>query len=148
MRSFKFLSIPVLVMVTTYASLAQTQETSSLSVTVDGLRNGQGAVIVAAFDRADAFEAMDVSKAAAMAYLPAANTKISVTFHDLPRGAYAFAALHDEDGDSDLGMNGDVPSEGYAFSAMGRSGLPSKFEDAAVATGDVATSTLRLKYWN
>ncbi|MEX0318736.1 MAG: hypothetical protein AB3N21_12330 [Ruegeria sp.] len=34
------------------------------------------------------------------------------------------------------------------FAAMGRRGLPSKFEDAAVTIGEVAVSTLRLKYRN
>ena len=117
-------------------------------MTVDGLRNGKGAVIVADFDQADAFEAMDVTRAAAMAYLPATDTQISITFHDLPQGSYAFAALHDEDRDGELDMDGDVPTEGYAFAAMGLSGLPSKFEDAAVAAGKTATSNLRMKYWN
>ena len=72
----------------------------------------------------------------------------SVTFHNLPKGAYAFAAMHDEDLDGDLDMKGKVPTEGYALSAMGRLGLPSKFEDAAISTDEAAGSTLRLKYWN
>ncbi|MCL6283553.1 DUF2141 domain-containing protein [Ruegeria sp. 2012CJ41-6] len=148
MRSFKLHSLTALAAAAGCAAFAQAVETAPLSVTVDGIRNGDGAVIVAAFDQAAAFEAMDVSKAVALAQIPAAGTKVSVTFHDLPHGTYAFAALHDEDLDGDLGMNGEVPTEGYAFAAMGRRGLPSKFEDAAVANGETAGSTLRLKYWN
>ncbi|WP_372573600.1 DUF2141 domain-containing protein [Ruegeria jejuensis] len=148
MRSFKLLSFTGLAAAGGCAAFAQAIETAPLSVTVEGLRNGKGAVIVAAFDQAVAFEAMDMSKAAAVAQIPAAGAKVSVTFHDLPQGTYAFAAMHDEDLDGDLGMKGEVPTEGYAFAAMGRRGLPSKFEDAAVATGATAKSTLRLKYWN
>lgn len=148
MRSFKLLSMTAIAAAIGCAALAQSIETAPLSVTIDGLRNRDGAVIVAAFDQAEAFEAMDVNKSAAMALIPAAGSKVSVTFHNLPHGKYAFAALHDEDLDGDLGMNGEVPSEGYAFAAMGRRGLPSKFEDAAVATGEAAESTLQLKYWD
>ncbi|WP_425045077.1 DUF2141 domain-containing protein [Primorskyibacter sp. S87] len=147
MRFLRLLSTAVLTAIG-FAALAQSSGTAALSVTVDGLRNNNGTVIVAAFDQAKAFEAMDMAKAAAIAQIPASGPKVAVTFHNLPRGSYAFAALHDENLDGDLGMNGDVPTEGYAFAAMGRRGLPSKFEDASVAAGGAAHSILRLKYWN
>ena len=148
MQPFKFVSVAALAAATAVAAIAQSPETAPLSVTVDGLRNGNGAVIVAAFDQAAGFETMDVATAIAMTQVPAAGATVSVTFHNLPAGTYAFAALHDEDLDSDLDMKGEVPNEGYAFSGMGRRGLPPKFEDAAVATGATAKSTLQLKYWN
>ncbi|MEM9597485.1 MAG: DUF2141 domain-containing protein [Acidobacteriota bacterium] len=130
------------------AILAEPTGSAPLTIELDGLRNGHGAVVVAAYDQARAFEEMDFTSTVAMAYLPAAVGKVAVTLHNLPPGNYAVAAIHDEDGDGDLAMDGDVPTEGYAFAAMGPGGLPPKFEDAAVAAGADATVKLRLRYWN
>lgn len=128
-------------------SAAQSAETAALKASIDGLRNANGVLIVAAFDKAKPFSSMDMAKAAALAVVPAREGSVSVTFHDLPVGSYAIAAFHDEDRDGDLDMKGEVPTEGYGFAAMGRRGLPSKFEDAAVAIEDAEGSKLRLKYW-
>lgn len=129
------------------ASFAQSNVTAPLRITVNGIRNGEGAVVVAVFDEAAAFEAMDVKDAIALTYLPASSNSVSLTMHDLPAGDYAVAALHDENMDGNLNMNGDIPSEGYSFAAMGPSGLAPKFEDASVQAGPDAHSTLLLKYW-
>ena len=77
MRSFKIFIATALTTAIGCAAVAQSTETAPLSVTVNGLRNANGAVIVAAFDQASAFEEMDVTKAVAMAYLPAAGAQIS-----------------------------------------------------------------------
>lgn len=126
---------------------AQEVLTAPLQITVNNIRSGEGAVVIAAFDQADAFENMDVSKAIALSYIPASSASVSITLHSLSQASYAVAALHDANMDGDLNMDGDVPTEGYSFVAMGPSGLPPKFEDAAVATKAGATATLRLKYW-
>jgi len=123
-------------------------ETGALTANVDGIRNSNGVLVVAAFDDATAFEAMDVMNAAALAIVPASQGRVSVTFHDLPTGSYAIAALHDEDRDGDLDLDGEVPTEGYSFAAMGRSGLPPRFDDALTLVGQGAARTLSLLYWN
>jgi hypothetical protein len=43
-----------------------------------------------------------------------------------------------------MGANATAELSAY----MGRGSLPSKFEDAAIANGEAASSTLQLKYWN
>ena len=123
-------------------------ETGALTARVDGIRNSNGILIVAAFDEAIAFEAMDVVNAAALAIVPANEGRVSVTFHDLPNGSYALAVLHDEDGDGDLDLDGKVPTEGYSFASMGRSGLPPRFGDALTIARPNASRTLSLLYWN
>lgn len=129
------------------ATFAQSNTTVPLNITVNGIQNGEGAVMVAVFDEPSAFEAMNVQEAVALTYLPASSRSVSVTLHDLPAGNYAVAALHDENMDGDLNMNGDIPTEGYSFTAMGPSGLAPKFEDAAVQAGTDAQSVLLMKYW-
>lgn len=128
-------------------ALAQSAQTAPLEIAVTNIRSGEGAVVIAAFDDAAAFEAMDVTKSVALAYLPAAASAVSVTLGDLPPGSYAVAALHDENLDGDLNMDGDVPTEGYAFTGMGPSGLAPKFSDVAIAAATDARTALRLKYW-
>lgn len=118
------------------SSFAQSSDNAPFLVAGEGLRNENGAAIVAGFGKADAFEAMDVTNSAAMAQMPASSSRAAVTFHDLPPGNHAFAALYDEGMDADLGMKGEVPTEGR----------PPKFKDAAVFAGGAAQSSLRLKY--
>ncbi|NOD86528.1 DUF2141 domain-containing protein [Ruegeria sp. HKCCD6119] len=120
------------------SSFAQPSNNAPFLTTVEGLRNGNGVIIVAGFNKADAFEAMDVTNAAAMAQIPASGSKTAFTFHYLPLGDYAFAALYDEDMDGDLDMKVQVPTEG----------LPPEFKDVAVLSGGTAQSSLRLKYWD
>lgn len=148
MRSLRTATLAAMIAIAGHLSLAQSAPTDALAVTVDGVRNGKGAVIVAAFNDATAFEALDITKAVALAYLPASCARVSVTFESLPPGTYAAAAMHDENLDGDLNMNSDIPTEGYAFAAMGPGGLPTRFADAAVPAGHDAVSTLKLVYWN
>lgn len=148
MKYLKMATLAAMIAAGGHLALAQSAPTEALTVAVNGVRNGEGTVIVAAFDDAAAFEAMDVTKAAALAYLPASSARVSVTFESLPPGTYAAAAMHDENLDGDLNMNGDIPTEGYAFADMGPSGLPTRFADAAVAAGRDAVSALKLVYWD
>lgn len=148
MRPYKLATISAMVAAFGHLAWAQSVPTDALTINVNNIRNGEGAVVIAAFDDPAAFEAMDITKAMALAYVPANSASVSVTFQSLPPGAYAAVAMHDENMDGDLNMNGDVPIEGYAFAAMGPSGLASKFEDAAVQAGDEGVSALKLVYWN
>ncbi len=132
---------------TALSAPAYAAETAPITVNVDGVRNEVGAIVIAAFDNPDAFRNMDVTKAVALAQMPATGKTVSVTFQNMPKKKFAFAAMHDEDLDQVLDMSGGVPTEGYGFASMGPSGLPPKFEDAAVSAGKQVASVLRLKYW-
>lgn len=129
------------------ATFAQSTTSAPLNITVNGIQNGNGAVMIAVFDEPSAFEAMNAQDAVALTYLPASSRSVSVTLHDLPAGDYAVAAVHDENMDGTLNMKGNIPTEGYSFAAMGPSGLAPKFEDAALQAGTDAHSFLLMKYW-
>ncbi|MES0881352.1 DUF2141 domain-containing protein [Roseibium sp. SCP14] len=87
-----------------------------LEVTVDGVRNGNGQVIVLIMDNRDAFKAYDYEAAVGYHEIPASTGAIQAFFPDLNSGPYAVVAFHDENGNRDLDMNGQVPSEGYTVS--------------------------------
>ncbi|WP_171230747.1 DUF2141 domain-containing protein [Ruegeria sp. HKCCA4008] len=138
----KLVVASVMTLASTLGASAQT-----LTATVQDVRNAEGDLIIAVFDDSKSFRAMDVANAAALASIPAVKGQASVTFHNLPLGTYTIAAIHDENSDSNLDTEKDVPTEGYAFGGMDRSGLPPEFADAAVAVGTGATADLKLKYW-
>lgn len=141
------ISLGTLALITAGPAFAQSAETAPLTIDIVGLRNAEGSVVVAAFDQAEAFENIDIERAVALAVLPASSERVSVTLHTLPSRSFAVAVLHDEDNDNELGMDGKMPTEGYSFAAMGPSGLPPRFNDAAISAALDARVTLRLKYW-
>lgn len=87
-----------------------------LSVTITGVRNDTGKVIVLVFDNRDAFKAYDYQRAAGYQEIAAAAGDVAVTFPQLTKGPYAVAAYHDENGNRDFDMDGQTPREGYATS--------------------------------
>ncbi len=117
-----------------------------LKIIIDGIRGDKGAVMVALFNDASAFEA-DVRFAGA--FMTARTGRVVVAFPELARGTYAISAFHDENGSGELDSNFlGIPSEGYGFSnaAKGFAGPPS-FDAAAVVLADEhLTVTLKLTY--
>ena len=120
---------------------------ADMALTVSGVANGDGLVMIAVYDSADSFR-RDGSEIAAIR-LKSRKGRVKVTLNDLPAGTYAVAVFHDENADQKLETNMlGIPSEGYGFSndARGVMGPPS-FDDAAVKLGDgAATIIINLQY--
>jgi uncharacterized protein (DUF2141 family) len=135
---------------TLVASLPPGSETStgSLSITIEGLRQSRGTVLVglydsrASFDRAielasDVGFLNDPNRVAGAALRANDMLRGGVTFRNLPPGRYAVILFHDENGNGRLDKNfWGVPTEPYGFSndAQGFLGAPS-FEEAALSLG-------------
>ncbi len=114
-----------------------------LQVDITGTRNDVGNVIVMVFDAEDAYAAYDFEKTVGFQELAARPQTLTVTFRDLTSGPYAVMMFHDENGDYDLNMNGDWPTEGYGTSgAKGPFDAPS-FTQAAVGPG---VTTVQMYY--
>ena len=131
-----------LCLATFFASCAA--HAGDLRITVEGVKNDQGQIMVALYDSADGFLKRTVKTGAAAA----ANGSTKVVIKDVPAGAYGFALFHDANGNGkmDKNMMG-IPSEDYAFSnnALGNMGPPS-FEQARFAVptaGAAITVSLR-----
>lgn len=101
---------------------------ADLTVHVDDVKSGGGALVVAVYNSAGSFLRTALSSASS----PASGATGSVVIKDLPAGEIAFSVYHDANanGKMDRNLLG-IPTERYAFSnnAFGKMGPPS-FEQA------------------
>lgn len=117
-------------------ALCGSASAATLSITVEGLRNDAGQLLLAVFDKAAAFETMNSSQAVASLAQQARGKQMTFTFNDLPAGRYAVAIHHDENRNQRMDLKGMRPKEGYAYSnGKGRMKEPD-FADAAVDLDD------------
>lgn len=125
---------------------AATAHSATLSLVVEGVEETEGALMIAVFDSAEAF---DKGGEPVEALMVEVDTKIvTVTLDDLAPGSYAVKMYHDanSNGEMDTNMMG-IPSEMYGFSGnKGRFGPP-PFADATVEVTDDAPveTTIRLR---
>jgi uncharacterized protein (DUF2141 family) len=115
---------------------------ASLTLTVTGIKDVKGALMVAVFDQAG----YDTDKAVAATMIPVSGASVTTTI-SLPAGKYGIKLFHDVDGDGKMGTNPfGMPIEPYAFSndAPAQFG-PAKWDAAAFEIGAPATShTIKL----
>jgi uncharacterized protein (DUF2141 family) len=98
--------------------LAQTQDTSQLTVRITGARNTKGQIGVTLFQDAQGFPD-DTSKAIRQQSVEIDPNTMSaqVTFKDLAQGTFAVSVLHDENGNGKMDKNFmGIPKEGYGAS--------------------------------
>lgn len=86
-------------------------ESGKLSVQVNCLRSDTGNVMVLLYNQAPMAQEPYLIQTGSIQ-----KGKAEVTFTDLPYGEYSLLAVHDENGNSTVDMNGDVPSEGVGYS--------------------------------
>ncbi len=119
---------------------------AALTVSVQGVRNGEGEIVLAVCEEA----AYPAGRCAFRVTAPAAEGSVSVTVPDVPPGTYALRAYHDENGNGQLDRNLlGVPREGFGFGNDAAVLLaPPSFRDAAVTVGEDGVETvLTLRYW-
>jgi uncharacterized protein (DUF2141 family) len=126
---------------------AHAQETARVIVTVHGVRNSKGSILVAICSRAEFLKTTcdHVGRA------PAETGDVAVTIADVPFGTYAAQAYHDENDNRRLDTSWlGIPEEGLGFSndAPFRYGPPA-FDDAAFTlTKPDYGLTLSLRYFD
>jgi uncharacterized protein (DUF2141 family) len=106
----------------------QKQESFSLTVEVTDLRNSEGTVLFALYNREDAFPDEHYKKYFKKLTGKIVNGASSVTFESLPAGKYAVNILHDENNDGKIKKGLIMPKEGIGFSnykSIGFSNRPS-----------------------
>jgi uncharacterized protein (DUF2141 family) len=134
------LSAPLLISTTTPASL------NSIDVSVSGLRNAKGNVLVCVTTNAKAFP--DCSKDANATRMKittkqAANMSVMVP----AAGTYAVSLIHDENGNGKLDTALGMPREGFGFSRNPAISFgPPKFKSAAFAVKGATSQTVKMKY--
>ena len=116
---------------------------AQLTLTVTGIREHKGALLIAVYDQAG----YDADKDVAAGMVPVSADTATTTF-ELPAGQYGIKLFHDVDGDGKMGMNPfGMPIEPFAFSnnAPAQFG-PAKWDAAKFevpASGAAQTITLQ-----
>jgi uncharacterized protein (DUF2141 family) len=103
----------------------------SITVPIAGLRNDQGQVGCTLFGSADGFPTKP-EKAVAGQFVKIASKSATCFFDGVKPGAYAIAAMHDENGNGKLDKSFlGIPTEGIGASRDARGSMgPPKWEDA------------------
>lgn len=135
--------VPLIAGIATLFTMAAPALAQGLTLTIEGVRNARGSVIVMVFDKAGAYNALDWSRAVDLADIPARPGRLTHRFADLKGGPYAVLLFHDENGDRDLNFSGDRLLEGIGASGVTAANAYPAFADAAVPPGPV---TVRLHY--
>ena len=104
----------------------QKQETFSLTVEVNDLRNSEGTVLFALYNRKDAFPDEHYKKYFKKLTGKIVNGTSLVTFENIPVGKYAVNILHDENNDGKIKKGLIMPIEGIGFSNYKSIGLSNK----------------------
>lgn len=106
--------VPILLALALPVALAQEAPGSCLRVVVDGVHSDQGVLVVALFNREQAY--LDNGPEVALVRVPAAQGRVETRICGLAPGGYVLSTFHDEDNDSNLDMKFGIPLEGFAFS--------------------------------
>jgi len=109
----------------------------TLDLTVSGIRNANGNIIVILFDEQYPFDNLLVEQAAAFAEFPAAPGKITHRLTGLGQGPFAIFLFHDENEDEDINFSGNRLLEGIGASGAHRIEDEPTFTEAAVDAGPV-----------
>ncbi|WP_035384952.1 DUF2141 domain-containing protein [Ferrimonas futtsuensis] len=123
-------------------------KSADLTISVESIRNQQGALLLALFDNPKAYDSLDEHSAvASLALRPMAGGN-TVTLRDLPPGEYVITALHDENRNEQLDTNKrGFPVEGYGYSRNAGALKTPKFSEAVFSlTPGNATQSIKLIY--
>lgn len=132
----------LLVMLSAPALLGQ----NKIVVTVEGIRGGEGSVMVGLFGSKQTF----LKKATYGKVVSVEGQSIKAIFENISPGDYGISVIHDANNNGELDTNAlGIPREGFAFgnNAMGIFGPPS-FDKAkvTVTTGELH-QVIRVKYF-
>lgn len=94
----------------------QNQDRKTLEITVTGIANQDGLILLSLFDSEDGFPG-EREKAITSLEKKITNDKVSFVIKDLPAGNYAVSLIHDENNNKKLDTNFvGIPKEGYGAS--------------------------------
>jgi uncharacterized protein (DUF2141 family) len=105
----------------------------NLTLDVKGIRSDKGFISLQIYNTEAAFNDTQSDKAMATYVTRASEGGAKVTIHNIKKGVYAITLIHDENGNGELDWQGQVPTEGYAYSrGAGKYSLPD-FQDASIS---------------
>lgn len=126
-------------------ALAAPAQAADFTLEVQGLKSGEGEILVAVFQTAQGWLRQPVTTRRAAASTMAGG-RLTLNLSGLPEGPLALSIVHDLNANGRLDMNPmGMPIEPYAFSnnAAGSFGPP-RFEDAQISPKPGASVAVRL----
>lgn len=128
---------------------ATQQKVFSLTVETSHLRNNEGTVVFALYNREDAFPDEHYKKYYKKMIGKIQHQRSTVTFKDLPAGKYAVNILHDEDGNEKIKKGFILPKEGIGFSNYQSIGIGNKpnFKKASFEVNRNQTVSVKIIYF-
>nr|WP_242446176.1 DUF2141 domain-containing protein [Sphingopyxis lindanitolerans] len=120
--------------------------TPTVEVSITGLRNMKGQILVCLTANPKAFPDCSKDKGSVRMAVKAADTG-DFLIHAPAAGTYAIAVVHDENGNNKMDLAIFLPREGFGFSRnpairMG----PPKFQAASFVVAGEVRQTIRMKY--
>ena len=120
---------------------------ADLTIKVTDINSDKGYILIAVDDSVADFDASR-GDVAGIQYRSAPGES-SVTLSGISEGRYAVSVMHDENGNGELDMRGQIPLEGYGFSGTGSPYRQPKFNSAAIDVKKPAsTITVKMIYLN
>jgi len=142
MRGIKGFILAALVLM---AVSVWSQEKSTLTVVIKKVKNENGVVAVALYNKEGDF----MKKHIDAKQVKAKKGEVTITFENLPAGEYAMTVMHDENENKKPDTNSiGMPKEGFGFSndAMGTFGPPSFAKAKFTHQSGGITITVNLRY--
>lgn len=122
------------------ATLPHVVQAQGVTLTVEGLRNDRGNVLIAVFDQARAFDRLKFASAVDFAEVPARKGQVTHHFPALTSGPYAIFLFHDENGNQDIDYKADTLLEG-----IGASGAPNPEDEPSFAQAAFPPGPVRVR---
>ena len=131
----------------TLADAAAPTAASTLTISISGLRNTKGNVLVCVTANKKYFPDCSKDPASHRARVLAKSAS-SISFTGMAAGTYAAALMHDENSNNKLDTAVFMPKEGFGFSRNPAVVTgPPKFKSAAFTIGDgKASQSVKMKY--
>lgn len=126
----------------------RTDETFSLTIKADNLRNSNGIVQFALYNKDGSIPDENFKRYYKLLKAKIINNSSTATFHDLPVGKYAVNVFHDENNNGKIDTGFILPVEGIGFSnyqTLGLSNRPS-FSKASLIFDEDTTIKIRMNY--
>jgi uncharacterized protein (DUF2141 family) len=123
------------------------QPNYSITIKINGIKNNKGKILISVYNSADGFPT-DITKATRLIKINAQTPSAELILHDLVRGTYAIAVMHDENNNGKMDKNFlNIPKEGYCVSGniKGFMSAPS-FSDAKFDLESDITQNLKMIY--
>ncbi|MBI3521023.1 MAG: DUF2141 domain-containing protein [Bacteroidetes bacterium] len=121
----------------------------TLKVTISGLRNNKGTVLLNFYNTDDSFQKEHSLFVKKEPKSTAVNGVLTLTYTGLKPGEYGIVLLDDENNNEDMDFGWILPKEGYGFSNYYHTGMtkPHLSKFSFVIINDPVTVNIKVKYF-